>query len=134
MRSAVLATLILSSAGCATGFTPIRSSVTAPEMARVELKGYEHRIFVLDVTNTSDSTLIVNRDAIKLFCGGASHERIPGGIANTYVLPPHSHHAVNVRYALAGLKHGESVRLQFDDAIYRGDQAVTIEPIELRVD
>jgi len=133
MRTAALLCLALGTTGCAT-LTPLQPVGQSTNGVRVVLTQRDRELFKLAVYNSTNTPIVVNRDAIVMQRPFSIEPRQPGGIASAYLIPAGGSHAVNVKFSLAGLHHGDPVWIEFPNAVIANGQPVEVDPIELRVD
>jgi hypothetical protein len=114
--------------------SPIQRTAELPARARVELSGSQDGILKFLVTNLTDESLIVSRDAIVMSSSQGVRNREPGGVANMYLIPPKGIHDVNVRFSFEGVKVGETVNVLFDRALLVDGHPLPMPAISLRVE
>jgi hypothetical protein len=106
-------------AGCYSGPSarPVETETRAANRAVVVLQEVDGNIFKFTVENLSNETMVVHRDRIYLSTPSGTVERLAGGAAHTYTLPPGGAHDVNVRFDLSRLEEGTRVEVLFGDAL-----------------
>ena len=118
---------------CGPTLMATRPDVRTPGAARVVLKEVNDDLMEFVVYNESPYELVVNRDAVHLATAAGLRPRIPGGIASVYNIPPGGSHDVHVKFPLNGLREGETVWINFQEALLINGQQVPVEPVALVV-
>jgi len=103
-------------AGCSSSLEAVRSSSELPGSVQVQVREVKNDLIVLDVTNSSSTPLVIDRDALVLKTPRDTLKREPGGASSAYTVPPGEHHQVNVRFLLGTILDGETVELVLDRA------------------
>lgn len=101
---------------------------------RIGLDAVDGDIVKLVVFNETAAPLRLYRDRVTLQTSRGVRSRLPGGVGGLYDVAPQSSHKLNVRFQLDDLPKGETVELQFNDAILSGDNAIPFEPMPFVVE
>lgn len=133
-RWLIAASLALVACAVPPPLSPIQRTAELPAQARVELATTQGDTLKFFVSNLTDASLIISRDAIVMSSSQGVRNRKPGGVANMYLLAPKGIHDVNVRFSFEGVKAGETVKVLFDRALLLDGHPLPMPPISLRVE
>lgn len=133
LRLFFAAAALWAATACGPTLMATRPDVRTPGAARVVLKEVDDDNMEFVVYNESPYEMVVNRDAVRLATAAGLRNRIPGGIATEYRIPPGGSHDVHVKFPLGGLREGETVWINFQEALFIGGQMVPVEPVALVV-
>lgn len=103
------------------------SSNAGPVMVKFEQQNGEVLHFA--VINSSDKTVVVNRDAVMLRTAKGVQAREKGGLKSVYMLKPGAVHGVKCRFDLGDVTSGEQVEVLFNDALLIDGKPLEVQPV-----
>lgn len=111
----------------------VHDSVQAHGLARVVLVNHGSYWFNFTVYNESPFVMIIDRDAVRLATSAGVRNREPGGLIGTYVVPAGGSHDCNLEFSIESILAGETVRIEFQDALIINGQRISIAPVPFNV-
>ena len=132
LRALVLGVTLLL-VGCVS-LRPVAPVVDGPDGVRVLVTGFQDGQFKLEVVNYGAAAILVDGERVLLITAAGARACLPGSAGRRDDVPPGGHQALDVRFALGGVRTGDRVALSLDGAVTRRGQPLRVPPLEFVAD